>query len=247
MNLRTLMCLWLALMAGLHPLRAAEPAAEFDRANKLYEEGKFRDAAEAYHQIIAAGHRAPALFFNLGNAQFKAGNLGQAIAAYRQAGELSPRDADLNANLQFARSRVAGPTLKSTWRQRLTESLTTNEWTLLAVVPMWAWLALQIVRQIKPALTPTLRKATLATGIASLVAGAALGFVLNQRFNGRTVVVTTHDAVARFGPIAESQSAFTASDGSEFRLVDTKDDWCQVTAGGKAFGWLKTNAVIVLD
>lgn len=232
---------------GLAPLQAADATAEFDQANKFYEAGKFRDAADAYGKIISTGTSSTALLFNLGNAQFKAGNVGHAIAAYRQAAQLSPRNADLNANLQFARTRVTGPTLKLNWLHRAIASLTTNEWTLLAVLPVWLWFALLIARQIKPALKPSLRTATFLSGTAALLACAALTFVLHHRFNEPTVVVTARDAVARFGPFTESQSAFTATDGAELRLLDAKDDWFQVTAGGKTFGWLKTNAVVLLN
>ena len=232
---------------GLAPLHAADVGAKFDQANKHYEAGKFRDAADAYGKIISTGNSSTALLFNLGNAQFKAGNVGQAIVAYRQAAQLAPRDTDLNANLQFARSRVTGPTLKPNWLHRSVESLTTNEWTLLAVIPVWLWFTLLFARQIKPALKKSLRTATLAAGAASLLSCAALAFVLDHRFNELTVVVTARDAVGRFGPFAESQSAFTATDGAELRLLDAKDDWFQVTDGGKTFGWLKTNTVVLLN
>lgn len=234
-------------LLGVIPLHAAEVAAEFDQANKLYEEGKFRDAAETYGKILSSGTSSAPLLFNLGNAQFKAGNVGEAIAAYRRAAQLSPRDADLNANLQFARSRVAGPTLKPNWLHRAAASLTTNEWTLLAVVPVWSWLALLAARQFKPALKRPLRTWTFTAGVASLLACAALTFVLDHRLNQHTVIVTERNAVARYGPLAESQSAFTAADGAELRLVDTKNDWIQVTDGGKTFGWLKTNAVVLAN
>jgi Flp pilus assembly protein TadD len=72
---------------------------------------QIREAAAAYEQILTNGAVSPALYFNLGNAHFKAGQLGRAIAAYRQAERLTPRDPDVRANLQFARNRVQGPTL----------------------------------------------------------------------------------------------------------------------------------------
>ena len=49
---------------------------------------------------------------NLGNAYFKSGQLGKAIAAYREAEQMSPRDPDVRANLRFARNQVQGPTLR---------------------------------------------------------------------------------------------------------------------------------------
>jgi len=247
MNLRIQVLLTFALLGIANLLTAADATAEFDQANKLYEEGKFRDAAESYSKIVVSGNSSTPLLFNLGNARFKAGNIGQAIAAYHQAAQLSPRDADLNANLQFARSHVTGPTLKSNWMHRTVELLTTNEWTLIAMLPVWLWFALLVARQIRPELKKSLRAATLTGGALALFGCFALIFALNLRLNEKTIVVTARDAVARFGPFTESQSAFTANDGAEFRLLDAKDDWVQVTDGGKTFGWLKTNAVVLLN
>ena len=98
--------LWAAWRVG-----AAEPAAAFDAANKLYEQGKPAEAAQAFERLAQAGQTSGPLYFNLGNACFKAGQIGRAIAAYRQAELLAPRDPDARANLQFARKQVEGPTL----------------------------------------------------------------------------------------------------------------------------------------
>src|ERR1700722_4648585 len=98
----------LAVWISTGSTMAADVSAKFDVANKLYAEGKFADAAATYEKILQSGAVSPALYFNYGNAEFKAGNLGRAIASYRQAKQLSPRDADVRANLEFARSQVQG-------------------------------------------------------------------------------------------------------------------------------------------
>src|SRR5262245_10878323 len=88
-------------LTGSMAFSAESPAAAFEQANRLYEQGKFAEAAAAYEQLIHSGHRSAALFYNLGNAWFKAGQQGRAIAAYRQAEKWNPRDPNLNFNLQF--------------------------------------------------------------------------------------------------------------------------------------------------
>jgi tetratricopeptide (TPR) repeat protein len=88
---------------------AALPLGEFENANKLYEHGKFAEAAALYTNLVQSGQVSSALYFNLGNAFFKAGQMGRAIGAYRQAEQMTPRDPDLGANLRFARNQVKGP------------------------------------------------------------------------------------------------------------------------------------------
>jgi tetratricopeptide (TPR) repeat protein len=236
------------MLVMLTPLiRAAEAGAAFDQANRLYEEGQYRDAAEAYQKLITSGTTSAALLFNLGNAEFKAGQIGAAIAAYRRAERLAPRDPDLAANLQFARGQVTGPSRHPNWLQQQLHRLTTNEWTLLAVIPLWAWFALLMVRQLRPALKPRLRTATWSCGALTLLSCGVLAVVVHRRLDEHEVVVTARNTVVRYGPFAESQSAFTAADGAELSLLDHKADWFQVSAGGKTIGWLKTNAVAVLN
>ena len=97
--------LWIVLLAALlftSAGLAADVSSNFDAANKLYEEGKFSDAAAAYEQMIQSGTASSAIYFNLGNAFFKSGQLGRAVAAYRDARTIAPHDPDVRANLDFA-------------------------------------------------------------------------------------------------------------------------------------------------
>ena len=75
------------------------------------------------------------MLFNWGNALFKSGQLGRAIAVYRRAEALSPRDPDLRANLQFARNSVTGGAgaRPDRWRHWLNR-WTLNEWTASAAI-----------------------------------------------------------------------------------------------------------------
>ena len=81
--------------------------------------------------MIHSGTVSPAIYFNLGNAYFKAGQLGRAIAALREAEKLAPRDPDVRANLQFIRGRVQGPAAAASSWQQWFATLTINEWAVL--------------------------------------------------------------------------------------------------------------------
>jgi hypothetical protein len=122
--------------------------------------GKFPDAAATYEKILQTGGQSPALLFNYANAEFKAGSLGKAIAAYRRAELLAPRDSEIRANLAFVRNQVQGATIRESRWQNWLGQLTLNEWTLLAAGAFWLTFLLLAVKQIRPALAPKLRSAT---------------------------------------------------------------------------------------
>ena len=225
---------------------AADVATDFAAANKLYAEGKFADAAAAYETILKAGAQSPSLLFNAGNAEFKAGNLGKAIAAYRQAEQLEPRDAELRANLAFVRNQVQGATLHENRWLNWMSSLTLNEGALLAAVCFWAMFGLLTLRQIRPALVLKLRGITQLAVVLAIFSGAVLALQAASHFNASVAVVTRADATARSGPWDEAQSAFTAHDGAELRVLDRHDDWVQVADGNGKIGWLSSRQVAVL-
>jgi tetratricopeptide (TPR) repeat protein len=227
-------------------LFAADVAADFLAANKFYAEGKFSDAAKAYEAILQTGAHSPALLFNAGSAEFKSGHLGKAIAAYRQAELLSPRDAELRANLAFVRNQVQGATLREGRWQNWVGSLTLNEGTQLTAVFFWLTFALLIARQIRPTLAPKLRSVTRLAVVLTIFSGTVLALQAANHFKQSVAVVTTAEAIARSGPFDEAQSAFTTHDGAELSVLDWHDDWVQVVDSVGKTGWLSAKQLALL-
>jgi hypothetical protein len=238
----SLVCMLIALMAATLSSFAADVSATFDSANKLYEQGKFADAAATYTNMIHSGTVSPAIYFNLGNAYFKSGQLGRAIAAFRDAEDLAPRDPDVRANLQFTRSRVQAPTgSPASWRQWLT-ALTLNEWAILSAVIVWVWLGLWILIQFRPQLKPSLRAALWCGGVAIFICGGCTYAAWSSE-STPTAIVVTKDAVLHNGPLEEAPTAATVHDGAELPVLDTKNDWLQVRADNQHVGWIKREQV----
>ena len=225
---------------------AADAAADFSAANKLYAEGKFADAATAYEKILASGETSPNLLFNYGNAEFKSGNLGRAIAAFHRAELLAPRDSEIRANLDFARNQVQGATVRESRWQDWLGTLTLNEWTFLTFAVFWIAFALLAATQFRRALKTTLRRFTFVVGVVTILSGACLGADAAIYFSKQTAVVVATEATARSGPFDEAQSVFTARDGAELAVLGRRNDWLQVSDGSGKIGWLQDKQAEVL-
>ena len=198
-------------------LFAANVTADFSAANKLYAQGKFADAANAYERILQTGIRSPALLFNDANAEFKSGHPGKAIAAYRQAELLAPRDAELRANLAFVRGQVQGATFRESRWQNWFGALSLNEGALLTAVLFWGLFALLAVRQIKPALASKLRTTTRLVLALTVISGAILGLPAANHFNSSVAVVVIRSPVAT--PVTVSLQLPAASGITELMYV----------------------------
>lgn len=224
-------------------LVVSNAAAEFDRGNKLYEQGKFPEAVSAYETLAASGMGNASLWFNLGNAAYKSGQMGRAIVAYRMAERLTPRDPALRANLQFARSKVYGDerTRVPAWKAAF-RIATLNEWTALTAMCFWAWCAVLITGEMTRRRYPK----TLIAGLGLLLlCGAGLASAVADQSASEAVVIA-REVTVRFGPLDESQAAFQLRDGAEIIVTDEKSDWFQVRDAEKRTGWMRRDQAIVL-
>jgi len=242
-NRQLAILLGLLLLGG--NLFAGGVTADFSSANQLYARGQFAAAAAAYEQILQTS-QSPALWFNCGNAEFKAGHLGKAIAAFRQAELLTPRDAELRANLAFVRGQVQGSVLHESRWHNWVGGLTLNEGTLLTAVFFWMLFGLLAARQLRPALASRLRGLTRLALLLTLASSAVLASQAASHFSSSVAVVTGAEATARSGPFEDAQSAFTARDGAELRVLDRHNDWVQVANGSGKIGWFSRQQVAVL-
>ena len=237
-------CLWLFAATSL----AAENfSLAFNDANQLFEQGKYSEAIVGYEKIIQTGTVSVPVYFNLGNAFLKSGQVGRAIVAYRNAERLSPRDPDVRANLQFARDQTGGGTSPSRdrWKNWITK-LTLNEWAVFASLVVSLWFLFLAARQWKREWKNSFRVVNAVLGLS----GALLILCLLAAFrykSEQSFVCVVREAVVRLGPFDESPSAFTLRDGIEVTVLDKKDDWLQVSAPSQRTGWLQGRQLMSLN
>jgi len=212
----------------------------------LYEKGQFAPAASAYDKIINEGTRTSALLFNAGNAHFKSDEIGLAMANWLQAETLDPRNNRIQINLEFARKSITGGAQPvPLWPAQL-KVLTLNEWAGLSLVTLWLCFTGLALGVWKPKLRPTLRVPNVLCGLSLVVTVILLIITAKDRSDTVSAIVIKPEAVVRFGPLPESQSAFVARDGSEFRMTDRKDNWLRVEDSTGREGWLTSDQVILL-
>jgi tetratricopeptide (TPR) repeat protein len=249
---RVIGIIWLGCQVGLGiwtvTARASgdvgrDPESAFQEANRLYELGDFETAAAAYEQLLDEVPGSAPLHFNLGNALFKSGRIGRAIWHYRTAFDLSPRDADIRANLEFARNLVGTPVREGRIR-RWVKLLTVDEWSVVSGLLFWCVMGGMVIGQLRPPLGRSLRFWVRIVALAWVVSALALGVALHGQLGSRTAILVAEGAI-RFGPFEESQTHFAGRDGLELRVLDSREGWVQVEDSKQSSGWLDRSLVLI--
>ncbi len=236
---RAVLFLVFVCLVGLRAVAAetAESAeTRFAAANRLYEQGRHAEAAEAYERLVADGAVNATVWFNLGNARYQAGQLGRAIAAYTRARELAPRDAEILNNLRMARAKTGIRRDESL--AALLGRLSLNTWAVAAELAIFVWFALRALVQLAPARRSALKAPSWIAGSAAALLAAAAWVVADDQLWTRRAIVSVPETVIRRGPLADSQGKSTPPDGTELEVLGEKDEWLNVRATDGTEGWI---------
>jgi tetratricopeptide (TPR) repeat protein len=231
---------------------SAQPSrADFYRANDLYAREEYQQARDLYQKIADQGWENPALYYNLGNCHFKLGELGRAIANYRRAWKLAPRDSEINFNLAHARRflRDEIPQQPAGWGERLqlylAGRLPLSKWSAATAVLYFLTAgAVMVAVVIKPWRRAALSvfKYLVPVFVLSLLATGAVYHYHNQE---RGVFIAPEIPV-RYGPQEQDLVAFTLHAGTEVRLLRRREDWSQVLLAEDKTGWVPSSSLEII-
>ena len=236
----------LAVLAGGVIAQEPSPGELMARANVHYDREEYAEAIQQYEALIGQGYRDAAVHYNLGNAYLESGDLGRAILNYLRAEELSPRDPDILANLELARSRTVdqleaeGDSLVASISDFGRRWATTGEFGTAALL-LWAAGAAAVGTFI---LRPDMqRRNILRSGAAVCIAVMLICLVLllSMLYSNpykNTGVVTEDTVEVLSGPGQQYEEVFALHSGAQVRLVDSRHGWLQVALpGGELKGW----------
>jgi Tfp pilus assembly protein PilF len=226
-------------------LGAASPYnATFERATGAFQAGDFAAAASQYEQLVGEGVVNAAVFHNLGNAYYRLGRLGPAIANYERALQVDPGFEKAATNLRQCvrqtKRHLARPT-ESSWQHRVLSwqsSLPLGATRALAIA-FWimAWILLG-VRVLAP--LRHLRLAALAAAVLAVAFGLS---AWEQTHPPSMAVAARSDVAVRAGLGDDSVVRATLHEGDRVRVVQREYGKARVYAANGDAGWVDAAAL----
>ncbi|MSR46356.1 MAG: hypothetical protein EXS13_04725 [Planctomycetes bacterium] len=211
-----------------------------------------RAAASRYEELLERGGDNGAVLHALGNACFRAGSKGRAIAAWQRARLLHPRDPWLAANLVQARAGLPPQPTALTdellfWRDDLSER--EQAWALSISVAL-ACVAFAVSRRSQRARIPARGLAWLTTFAALICAATFARTVQQTAFTRHAAIVVdpgAAPAVVRKGDADSFEPALTEplADGVECLVVGERGDWRQIELPGGLSGWVPAQRLAI--
>ncbi|HSQ42408.1 MAG TPA: tetratricopeptide repeat protein [Fibrobacteraceae bacterium] len=232
-----------------------ERCEAFSQGVQAYRAEKYTAAIDVWDACVQAGIRNPDLFYNLGNAYYRAGQLGRAIWAYESALRLAPANADLNANLEFVRSQTVdktdkgeedNPILKAFWRAHHAIGLHTQ--LLLLLLAAWVAGILLVLGFLirKEGVRTTIHVLLFLLIVGASVLALDAGFKAVKLETESTGIVVTRSTDVMSGPGDKYQVLHELHEGTQVEIREMRDGWANVRIGESVNGFVPLKQIAVV-
>lgn len=225
-----------------------------ETAAAAYVKGDYQQAAECYTKLLKAGESAE-LYYNLGNCEYRLGNITQSIIAYERALRLNPGDSDTRYNLQFLRGKTIDKVVPVdemffvTWYHSLQNLMSIDAWAILAVSAFV--LALMLILAYLFGSNILLRKIGFfgaLVGLLIFVLGLLFAYQRKVALSEHNIaIVLTPTLNVKATPAESSSDAFVIHEGTRLTITDSSmNAWYGVRLDDGKEGWLPKNSVEVI-
>ena len=234
----------------LGPAEVDDPAELFVRANQAYAAGDHAAAIAIYRKLVDRGHDSGHVFYNLGNAHLRRGDVGRSISSFLKAQARMPRDQDLAANLVFARSTtkdaISPPqdplALRTLFFWHYTASRAELlQWFVVVNALLWGMLLARLY----------LRRAELVSWLGALLAVLLIalgGSLLVRTVSPRVVaVVLPAEADVHAATDIETVVRFKLHAGTEVLVLGRRQGWVQIGLPDGERGWLRSDQAEIVE
>ncbi len=219
------------------------PCDLYNQANQVYEQEDYYKAIELYEQAASTTNNGQ-LYYNLGNAYFKSGQIGKALLNYNRARFLAPRDRDINANIQFLRNyridknlNIESPIIKII--SSIFHLFSFREAMFLATILFFITIILIILSIIF--YQRIFSYIAIATGVIFLYLFITWQVWQEEKSSARAVVVV-QEVTLRSGPGQEYKDILIGHDGLEVKIIESRGEYSLVQFSGGG-GWVESKSI----
>ncbi|MDR1227153.1 MAG: tetratricopeptide repeat protein [Prevotellaceae bacterium] len=216
------------------------------KASNLYAEGKYTEATEAYTAIVSSSRQSFALFFNMGNAYYKQGELAKAILYYERAQRLSPDDDDVAYNLELANSQTVDKIeplpefFLVTWLRAVKNMLTIGNWAWVSITCFAVGLLLLLLSFFGR--SGAQRKLAFFSAIVILAASLTSFYISlseKRQYEAHAEAIIMSGVVSvKAAPDNTSVDLFILHEGAKVKVLEFLSGWKKIKTADGNQGWI---------
>lgn len=231
------------------------------KADTAYTKADYGVALELYNQVLDSLGTSAELYYNIGNAYYRTGNVAQSILAYERALRLDPTLSEARANLDFVNSRLTDRpgdmySFLELAQRNINNTFSSNTWVWLGLILLALFIGSALLYYFSSNIL--LRKSGFFGGLAILALSV---FCICEAFYGKRLARADNEAIITAKstilstsprtPLNSSEEAMMLHEGTKVYIQDsvsvdsdsTKVVWYDVKVDDEHRAWISKSAI----
>lgn len=222
----------------------------FVKGNEFYERQQYAEAANMYTRILDQGFAHTDLYYNLGNAYYRLGWLGEAIWAYEKGLQLNPGDGDLRFNRKVANAGIVDrveapePFFLLEWYGAFKKRFSPAQWLgIISLVFFFSGAGFSLSRFTASPVRNLFGRVS-AFGVAVTV---MMTLVFADRYfevlKKEEAIVVSREANVYSAPSEISNLTFLVHEGTKAEIKGFQEPWLEIELIDGKRGWIRSKEI----
>lgn len=230
----------------------------FDDAQKAYQEKDYARAISLYEDEIKTlqkeGKVSADLFYNLGNAYFRANDIPEAILNYERAQLYNPGDRDIKHNIEYANTKIEDKILNADtfflgiWFTAVQNLMSSTGWAKLAIVFFLFLIGSLTLFFFTKSLV--YKKIGFYLGVVCFILSVfsnIFAFRQQDKISHRdTAIVMVGIAPVVSSPTSNSNEVFVLHAGTKVEITKVDGDWMEIEIADGSVGWIQRSKLEII-
>ncbi len=223
-------------------------------AEVAYTKEDYAKAIELYEGILKSNGESAAVYYNLGNAYYKAGKIAPAILNYERCLLLDPGDGDIRFNLQLARQKSVdkiepvGDFFLHRWFDKVQNMGAADSWAQIGIVCFILFIGCLILFFFSKWIH--LKKIGFYLGLVFLVlvifANIFAGNQKDELINRKSAIVFAPTVTVKSSPDASGTDLFILHEGTKISIKSKLGDWNEIEMEDGNVGWMPSKDMEII-
>ena len=222
----------------------------FFSANNYYNSSNYLESIELYEKILDEGWESSNLYYNLGNAYYRQGMIGQSIWSYNKALRINPRNSDIKHNLEILNARIkdrivlpdefflVGIYMKIKSRYNL------GEWLFIGSIMIFISVILFLLSKLYIFDNFILDRSLIVFIVTSIIIHVMILDMFLDENDNKIGIIIDNSVDAYSGPFyGDNTILFKVNEGTKVKISQTQNKWIEIILLNGNRAWVPSEKI----
>ena len=253
-NFIKIILIFIFIMSSLKSSSSNEMEQLFQQGNDFYSNKEYIKAIDIYKRILEKGYESGDLYYNLGNAYYRIGEIGKSILNYEKSLKFLPDNENIKFNLKLARlkikDKVNRPPEFILFRigREVIDNLSAFEWAIVLSSAVFLVAIFFTIFSLSSSqkLHVFARRSMILFIIIAVLSVYPLYYRYKMENTGNSGIILKDEIETISAPQKGSTTLFIIHEGTKVKIIGRDNEWLKIELIDGKQGWVNAEAIGII-